>query len=321
MTKNNVLILGVTGQDGSYLSKYLFDLGFNIFGTTRDLLSANTSNLKRLGIEKNVKLISTSITDFRSLLLTLEKSQPSMVFHMAGQTSVGLSFQLPYEAIESISISTLNLLEAIKFFNPKIKLFLPCSSDCFGNTSLSKPATENSTHQPCSPYAVAKSSSYWLANSYRESYGMFISVGFLSNHESPLRGNHFVTSKIIREIKRIKNNEVSEIYLGDLNIIRDWGWAPSYIEAIYKIITYEFPDDFIVATGRSYSLKDFVNKAFELSGLGEANHYIKFIESEVRPNEIRSTYLNPSKSKIKLNWENKINFESLVLKLLNDEII
>ena len=183
---NNVLILGVTGQDGSYLSKFLLNLGFNVFGTTRDVLSANTKNLKRLGISEDVKLLSASITDFRSLILTLEKSQPIMVFHMAGQTSVGLSFQLPFEAIESISISTLNLLEAIKFFNPKIKLFLPCSSDCFGNTSQKKPADETSPHNPCSPYAVAKSSSYWLANSYRESYGMFISVGFLSNHESPL---------------------------------------------------------------------------------------------------------------------------------------
>tara|TARA_Y100001978_G_C23686903_1_gene432436 strand:+ start:1427 stop:2389 length:963 start_codon:yes stop_codon:yes gene_type:complete len=319
MTKN-ALILGVTGQDGSYLSKFLIDLGFTVFGTTRNALSANTLNLKRLGVEKNVKLLSTSITDSNSLILTLEQSQPNVVFHMAGLTSVSLSFQSPYEAIQSISISTLNLIEAIKIFNTKIKLFLPCSSDCFGNTTFENPANESSPHNPHSPYAVAKSSSYWIAKSYRDSYGMFISVGFLSNHESPLRGNHFVTSKIIKGIKSIKNNEISELRLGNLNIVRDWGWAPSYIEAIYKIINYEIPDDFIIATGNSYSLKDFVNKAFELSGLGEANKYINLVESEIRPNEIKSTFLNPSKSKIKLNWEHKVSFESLITNLLNENL-
>ena len=148
---------------------------------------------------------------------------------------------------------------------------------------------------------------------------MFISVGFLSNHESPLRGKHFVTSKILREIKRIKNKEVSELYLGNLEIIRDWGWAPSYVEAIYKIITYESADDFVVCTGKSFSLNYFVKKIFELSGLDDHNKYIRRIESEIRPNEIRSSYLNPSKAQKILKWKNEIDFDSMVLKLINEE--
>ena len=149
---------------------------------------------------------------------------------------------------------------------------------------------------------------------------MFISVGFLSNHESPLRGNHFVTSKLINSINKIKNNQINEIYFGDLSIIRDWGWAPSYVEAIYKIISLDKPDDFIVASGKSYSLKHFVERAFSLSGLGSSRKYVKTKNIEMRPNEIKSTYLNPKKAIRNLNWENKYDLDTIILKLLKGEL-
>ena len=320
MSSKNVLILGVTGQDGSYLSKLLIDKGYRVFGTTRDIFGANTDNLKKLGIEKKINLISTTINDFKSLITILEKIDPKMIFHLAGQSSVGLSFQLPFEALESISISTLTLLETVRFFNPKIRIFLPCSSDCFGDISIDHPADEESQHNPGSPYAIAKSASYWLAKTYRKSYGMFISIGILSNHESPLRGKHFVTSKILREIKRIKNKEVSELYLGNLNIVRDWGWAPSYVEGIFKIINHQFPDDFIICTGKSFSLNYFIKKLFEFSGLDDYKKFIKKNDSELRPNEITTSYLNPSKAKKILNWSNDIDFDTMVYKLLNEEL-
>lgn len=320
MDKQRALIIGITGQDGSYLAKLLIKKGYKVYGTSRDSLTANKTNLERLGIKDKVTLLSTSVNDFRSLIISLEISNPSIVFHLAGQTSVGLSFKLPFEAVESIAISTLNLLEAVRFFNKEIKIFIPCSSDCFGKTTKSKPATENSPHNPMSPYGVAKSSSYYLARNYRSSYGMFISVGFLSNHESPLRGKHFVTSKLIDSIKKIKNKEISEIVFGDISIIRDWGWAPTYVEAIYKIITFNKPDDFIVASGNSYSLRHFIDRAFYLSDLGPSSKYIKIENIEMRPNEIKSTYLNPIKAKKILKWENNINFDSMITKLLKDNL-
>lgn len=320
MKKPVALILGITGQDGSYLAKFLLDKGFEVFGTTRDSINANINNLTVLNIKKDIKLLTTSITSFRSLLITIEQVNPDFIFHLAGQSSVGLSFKLPFEAIESISISTLNLLEAVRFFNKKIKIFLPCSSDCFGNIDIENPANENTPLNPLSPYAVAKSSAYWLAKSYRSSYGMFISVGFLSNHESPLRGSHFVTSKIFTAIRKIKNKEISKVSFGNLEIIRDWGWAPSYVKAIYKIINYDKPEDFIVASGKSYSLKQFLDKAFLISGLGDADKYIYCADDQKRPNEIKNSYLNPTKAKDLLSWENDIKFEEMIYKLINSEL-
>ena len=320
MDKPRALIIGITGQDGSYLANLLIKKGYKVFGTSRDSLNANTCNLEKLGIQDKVTILTTSINDFRSLILSLEISNPTKIFHLAGQTSVGLSFKLPFEAVDSIAISTLNLLEAVRFFNKNIKIFLPCSSDCYGTTTKSNPAIESSPHNPMSPYGVAKSSSYFLARNYRSSYEMFISVGFLSNHESPLRGNHFVTSKLINSINKIKNNQINEIYFGDLSIIRDWGWAPSYVEAIYKIISLDKPDDFIVASGKSYSLKHFVERAFSLSGLGSSRKYVKTKNIEMRPNEIKSTYLNPKKAIRNLNWENKYDLDSIILKLLKGEL-
>ena len=204
MSKLVALIIGITGQDGSYLAYLLIKKGYKVYGTSRDALTANTSNLKLLGIEEEVDLLTTSTNDFRSIIFTLEKTNPDLIFHLGGQTSVGLSFQLPFEAVESISTSTLNLLESVRFFNKKIRIFVPCSSDCFGNLNKIRPANEKTPLNPMSPYAVAKSSAFWLAKTYRESYGMFISIGFLSNHESPIRGKHFVTSKIFNTIKKIK---------------------------------------------------------------------------------------------------------------------
>lgn len=320
MANKNVLILGATGQDGSYLSKLLVNKGYNVYGSTRDVCSANLDNFKKLGIDKEINLISTTINDFRSLILTLEKVKPDMIFHLAGQTSVGLSFELPFESLNSIAISTLNLLETVRFFDTNIKLFIPCSSDCFGELSIDNPANENTLHNPRSPYAISKSASYWLAKSYRESYGMFISVGFLSNHESPLRGKHFVTSKILKEIKLIKNKKISKLYLGNLDIIRDWGWAPSYVEAIYRIMMYDSPDDFIVSTGKSFSLNYMIEKLFEISGLGDYQNFIRLNNSQIRPNEIRACYLNPSKIEKLLNWKQEIDFESMIHKLVKEEL-
>ena len=318
--KKTALIFGITGQDGSYLAKLMLDKGFRVFGTSRDIISADTSNLEKLGILGEVELITTCLTDFRSILLTLEKTNPSYVFHLAGQTSVGLSFSLPYEAIDSILVSTLNILECIRFFNKKIKIFIPCSTDCFGASTPNNPSNEESIHMPRSPYAVAKSSCYWLSMTYKNSYDMFISVGFLSNHESPLRGEHFVTSKIFKGINKIKKGELQTLSFGNLEICRDWGWAPSYVDAISKIMDLEKPDNFVIATGFSCSLKKLIDRAFVLSGLGDSSKFINQSQESFRPNEISASYLDPSKAKSILNWSHDISLDGLIQKLLDQEL-
>ena len=314
------LIFGITGQDGSYLAKLLLERGFTVFGTSRDATNANKSNLVKLGILNKVKIYTTCNTDFRSVLFTLEKTKPDYVYHLSGQSREGLSFSLPYEAIDSIFISTLNILETIRFFNKNIRIFIPCSSDCFGSSTESNPSNEESFHMPKSPYAVAKSSCFWLAMSYKNSYGMYISVGFLSNHESPIRGKHFVTSKLFRGIRDIKNDERKTLTFGSLDVIRDWGWAPDYVLGIFKIMMAEKPDNYIIATGKSYSLKEVVDRAFILSGLGDSLKFIKQEESVFRPNEMKTSYLDPTKAKINLKWTSSISLDEMILKLLNEEL-
>lgn len=320
MGQKTGLVIGATGQDGSYMSKLLLDKGYKVYGTTRDTLTANISNLKILGIDKKVHLIKSSISDFRSLVFTLQKVNPDEIYHLGGQNGVGLSFQFPFESVESLYFSTLCLLDAVRFFNKEIKVFIPSSTDCFGTTTKENPATENSPHNPMSPYAVAKSSSFWISKTYRDSYSMFVSVGFLSNHISPLSGKQIVTSKLFSSIKQIIKNEIKLINFGDLSIIRDWGWAPSYVEAIYKMLQADKPFDYVIASGNSYRLYDLVKRSFEISGLGNCENYIQYQPSEIRPNEIKTSYLNPTKAKVDLNWENKYNFDEMISKLLKDDL-
>lgn len=320
MYSPTALIFGITGQDGAYLSKILLENGYKVFGTSRDLVTANKTKLEKLGIHNDVEVITTSLNQFRSIIMTLDKTKPDIVFHLAGQTSVGLSFDLPYESVESILISTLNILEALKLFNKKIKFFLPCSSDCFGTTTKDNPANECSPFDPKSPYAVAKASSYWLAKTYREAYGLNVAIGFLSNHESPLRGKHFVTSKLFGGIRKILNKEIDYLSFGNTAIIRDWGWAPLYAEAIYKITTKQSKDDFIISSGKSFSLKQVIEKSFKIAGIGNSSKYLKINNCDIRPNEIKSCYLDPTKIKTYLNWEHNITLDEMIYKLINEEL-
>ena len=320
MNSPTALIFGITGQDGAYLSKILLENGYKVFGTSRDVITANKAKLERLGIQNDVEVITTSLNQFRSVIMTLDKTKPDLVFHLAGQTSVGLSFELPYESVESILISTLNILEAIKLFNKRIKLFLPCSSDCFGTTTKNNPANETTPFDPKSPYAVAKASSYWLAKTYREAYGLNVSIGFLSNHESPLRGKHFVTSKLFGGIRKILNKKIDHLSFGNTEIIRDWGWAPLYAEAIYKIIINHYKNDFIISSGKSYSLKEVIDKSFKIAGLSNSSKYLKLNNNDIRPNEIKSCYLDSSKIKQFLNWEHNISLDEMIYKLINEEL-
>jgi GDPmannose 4,6-dehydratase len=234
------LICGISGQDGAYLAQLLLSKGYNVCGTSRDAQVSSFSNLVKLGIRDRVKLESVALNDFRSVLQVLTKIQPDEVYNLAGQTSVSLSFEQPVETLESIATGTLNLLESMRFFNKPIKFYNAGSSECFGDTN-GEAATESTPFRPRSPYAVAKAAAFWEVANYREAYNLFACSGILFNHESPLRPERFVTQKIVSTACRIAAGSSEKLLLGNIEIERDWGWAPEYVEAMYLMLQQDEP--------------------------------------------------------------------------------
>lgn len=253
------LICGVSGQDGAYLAQLLLSKGYKVVGTSRDAEASSFSNLEKLGIKSRVTLTSMALNDFRSVLQVIAKYEPVEIYNLASQSSVGLSFSQPLETMESISGGTLNLLEAIRFTNKKIRFYSAGSGDVFGDTG-GEPANENTILRPRSPYAVAKASAFWQVANYREAYDLFSCTGLLFNHESPLRPKHFVTQKIIKSARQIASGDLDKLVLGNLAITRDWGWAPEYVEAMWLMLQIPEAEDFVIATGISCSLEQFVEK-------------------------------------------------------------
>jgi len=304
------LICGVSGQDGAYLAKLLLNEGYSVCGTSRDAQMSSFQNLVRLGIRDQVKLESAALTDFRSVLQVLMKNKPDEVYNLAGQSSVGLSFEQPVETLESISIGTLNLLEAIRFTGEPIKFYNAGSSECFGDIGT-EAADETTPFRPRSPYAVAKSAAFWQVANYREAYGLFACSGILFNHESPLRPQRFVTQKIVAAVSRIAQGSQEKLYLGNVDIKRDWGWAPEYVEAMYKILQQEEPDDYVIATGESYTLEEFVVAAFDSVGLNWQD-YVITDRSLFRPTDLAISRGNPTKAREKLGWQAQYKMPDVV---------
>lgn len=316
-----VLILGVSGQDGAYLAYDLLQEGYQVHGTTRDASCANTSNLDALGIADSLTLHSVSITDFQSLSSCIKLVKPSQIYHLAGLTRVASSFQEPLEAMHSISLSTINLLEIVRSLDPTINIFIPASSDCYGDLAASQAASETTLFNPRSPYGIAKASAFWIAKNYRESYGLNVSIGLLSNHESPLRGRQFVSQKVISYIRDLcQSGFTHKLELGDLSIIRDWGWAPEYVSAIKMINTSSQADTYIVATGESMSLSSLIEILFKAAGLDDYRNYVTRVSTLARPSEIREIYLKPDKIYNNLGWKAAIKGERLAQKLIDQSL-
>jgi GDPmannose 4,6-dehydratase len=265
------LICGISGQDGTYLAKLLLEKGYIVYGTSRDADLTSFENLSTLGISRDVKLISMVPADFRSTMNALILSQPDEIYNLAGQSSVGFSFEQPAETMDSIVSGTLNLLEAIRTLKLSSRLYNAGSAECFGNAGI-EPVNENSPFLPKSPYAIAKVAAYWLVSNYRESYGIFACTGILFNHESPLRPARFVTRKIIKAVVQIAKGNATHLTLGNLSIRRDWGWSPEYVEAMWLMLQQDIPQDFVIATGETNSLEDFVSCAFSEVGLDWRAH-------------------------------------------------
>jgi GDPmannose 4,6-dehydratase len=312
------LICGISGQDGAYIARLLLEKGYEVYGGSRDAQMSSFNNLTTLGIKKDIQLISVSIHDFRSTLQTINKVKPDEIYNLAGQSSVGLSFEQPVETLESISIGTLNILESIRFSNMPIRFYNAGSSECFGDTG-DLAAEEKTLFQPRSPYAVAKSTAFWLVNNYRESYQIHASTGILFNHESPLRPDRFVTKKIVLAACRILKNKNEKLYLGNVDISRDWGWAPEYVEAMWMMLQREDADDFVIATGKSRSLNEFIEITFALLGLKVEDHVV-VDNSLFRPTDLKIGRANPSKAKNLLGWEAKYSLEDVIKEMIEFEL-
>ena len=301
MSQKVVLICGVSGQDGSYLAALLLSKGYSVFGTSRDVQGSGFSNLHQLGIHERVQYISMVPEDFRSVLVALRKCKPDEIYYLAGQSSVGLSFEQPAETIQSITLGTLNMLEGCRMMDKKIKLYHAGSGECFGDTQ-GKPANEQTQFYPMSPYAVAKSSAYWLVNNYRDAYGLFACTGILFNHESPLRPERFVTQKIIRAVKRIAQGSNEKLKLGRLDIARDWGWAPEYVDAMWRMLQQDQAQDYVIATSTTITLEEFLQAAFAEADLNWT-HYVEQDPGLFRPADIPIGRADPAKACRELNWK------------------
>jgi GDPmannose 4,6-dehydratase len=318
MTKT-ALIAGITGQDGAYLARHLLETGYRVVGSSRDAQSSDTTRLRRLGIHDDIELISLAPNDFRSVLKALSSIEPTELYNLAGQTSVGLSFEQPVECMESIASGTLNFLEVLRYLKSPTRLFSAGSSECFGDTQQ-QPANETTAFHPRSPYAVAKSTAFWQVANYREAYGIYCCTGILANHESPLRPKRFVTQKIIDGVRRIKLGETQELRLGNLEIWRDWGWAPEYVMAMHRMLQAPVAKDYLIASGNTTSLREFVRMAFAAAGL-VAEPYLTSDETLLRPNDLKYSFMDSSLISKELGWKAQILPNEIVERMYEDRLI
>ncbi len=312
------LICGVSGQDGAYLAKFLLSKGYEVYGSSRDALASGFTNLHKLEIFEQVNTLSMALNDFRSVLHGVSAIGPDEVYNLSGQSSVGLSFEQPVETMESISLGTLNLLEAIRFLSTDIKLYNAGSSECFGDTG-GLPANEETSFRPRSPYAVAKSAAHWQVANYREAYNLFACTGILFNHESCLRPERFVTRKIIEAARRIANGADERLVLGNTKIVRDWGWSPDYVEAMWRMLQVKSPDDYVIATGESHSLEYFTELAFSSFNLDWQAHVETSVEL-YRPTDIAESHGDPRRAAELIGWQARYSLSDVV-RFMADECI
>jgi GDPmannose 4,6-dehydratase len=312
------LICGISGQDGAYLAELLLRKGYSVIGTSRDAQTASFGNLARLGITDRVQLDSMATHDFRSVLHLLRKAEPDEIYNLSGQSSVGLSFGQPVETLDSIIAGTLNLLESIRFLGKPTRFYNAGSGECFGDTDVGG-AVENAPFRPRSPYAVAKAAAFWLVANYREAYGLHASTGILFNHESPLRPQRFVTRKIVATACRISKGSGEKLMLGNLSICRDWGWAPEYVDAMWRMLQQETPDDYIIATGASNSLENFVMQSFAVLGLDWKEHTV-VSNSLFRPTDISEGKGNAGKAERLLGWKAQALMSDVIAMMVRAEL-
>ena len=334
------LITGITGQDGSYLAEFLLDKGYEVHGIKRRTSLINTDRIDHLyqdPHDQNRKFIlhHGDLTDATSLIRIIQEVQPDEIYNLAAQSHVAVSFEEPEYTANSDALGALRILEAIRILKleKKTNYYQASTSELFGAT-LKTPQNEKTPFYPRSPYGVAKLYAYWITVNYREAYGIYACNGILFNHESPVRGETFVTRKITRALARIKTGLQNSLYLGNLNALRDWGHAKDFVEAQWLMLQQKKPEDFVIATGKQYSVRDFINlaskyldmtiewkgKDLEEVGIYNGNESIKVDPKYFRPTEVETLLGDASKAKEKLNWSPKISFEQLVKEMIDVDL-
>ncbi|EKO36063.1 putative GDP-mannose 4,6-dehydratase [SAR86 cluster bacterium SAR86E] len=312
------LINGISGQDGSLMAHHLLSNDYNVIGISRDATLNSFSNLIALNIKKDVELISSFMLDPKDVQKIIRQYKPNEIYNLGGQSSVSKSYQNPIDTMISHCQPNLNILECLRHHFSNVRYYNACSGECFGDTAIDG-ADENTPFNPKSPYGVAKAAAYFHTSNYRDAYDLFVSSGILFNHESHLRGDHFVTKKICLEAKKIAEGTSKKLVLGDLSIQRDWGWAPQYIEAMWLMLQNDTPGDYVIASGISYSLEEFVKLVFDYYGL-EWSKYVHQSDQFIRPSEIQSNFGLPEKAKNVLNWSPKYQLKDIVRMMIENKL-
>lgn len=317
------LITGITGQDGSYLAEFLLEKGYEVHGIIRRSSSFNTERIDHLYKDPHINDVKMflhygDLSDSSNLSRLLEKIQPNEIYNLAAQSHVRVSFDMPEYTADVVGLGTIRILDAIKETQIKTKFYQASTSELYGKV-VETPQTEKTPFYPRSPYACAKLYSYWITVNYRESYDMYACNGILFNHESPRRGETFVTKKITHAIARILNKEQDKLYLGNLDAKRDWGYAKDYVEAMWLMLQQEKPEDYVIATGETHSVREFLDEAFGLVGL-DWKKYIEIDPRYYRPAEVDILLGDPTKAKEKLGWTPKTTFKELVKIMLEYDL-
>ncbi len=313
------LIFGISGQDGAYLSRFLLRRGYEVHGTSRDAEGQSFQRLMALDVAEKVITHSASTQDFRALLQIVDGVRPDEIYNLAGQSSVGLSFSQPVEAMDSIARATLVILEVIRYLKLPVRFYNSASSECFGEVPHGCASDETSPFFPRSPYATAKSSAQWTTSNYREAYGIWACSGILFNHESALRSERFVTKKLVTAAAEIAAGLRERVTVGRLDVWRDWGYAPEYVEAMWLMLQQDEPQDFVIATGESHTIEELTSAAFAEFGLDWRNH-VDIDPSLYRASDIAYSRGNPEKSRRMLGWEAKTRFHDLVRILASGDV-
>jgi GDPmannose 4,6-dehydratase len=313
----NALITGITGQDGAYLANFLIGKGYKVYGTYRRTSTPNFWRLQYLDIYDKVNLIPGEISDSASIANALQISQPDEIYHLAAQSFVGVSFSQPIYTSDISGIGVTRMLDEIKKFNKKIKFYQASSSELYGEQK-DEIQNESTNFKPSSPYAISKLYGFWMTNMYRKSYDMYAVNGILFNHESPIRGLEFVTRKISNGVAKISLGLTKKLDLGNLDAKRDWGYAPEFVEGMWLMLQQKKPDDYVLATSESHSVKEFVNEACKIGGI--ASTKIKSTENNLRPFDVENLKGDNKKADKKLGWKPKVKFEKLVKIMVEEDI-
>jgi GDPmannose 4,6-dehydratase len=315
--KKTALITGITGQDGSYLAELLLEKGYRVVGMTRRTSTEVHERIEH--IVGNIEIVSGDLLDQSSIQSIVAQFEPDEVYNLAAQSFVPTSWEQPVLTGEFTALGVTRMLEAIRHVNPKIKFYQASSSEMFGKV-VEVPQKESTPFYPRSPYGVAKVYGHWITVNYRESYGMFACSGICFNHESARRGKEFVTRKISHGVARIKTGLAKDLRLGNLDAQRDWGYAGDFVRAMWMMLQAPGPDDYVIATGRTHSVREFVRIAFEAAGLGSYEPYVVIDPRFVRPAEVDLLIGDPAKAKAKLGWEPQVSFEELVEMMVKADI-